>query len=28
MDKSTTTSDTKAWLAWKPRFWGIDGALL
>ena len=28
MDKSTTTSATKAWMAWKPRFWGIDGALL
>jgi len=28
IDKSTTTSATKAWIAWKPRFWGIDGALL
>lgn len=28
MDKATTTADTKAWMAWKPRFWGIDGALL
>jgi hypothetical protein len=28
MDKSTTTSATKAWMAWKPKFWGIDGALL
>jgi len=28
MDKATTTSATKAWMAWKPRFWGIDGALL
>jgi hypothetical protein len=28
MDKATTTSATKAWIAWKPRFWGIDGALL
>ena len=28
MDKSTTTSATKAWIAWKPKFWGIDGALL
>jgi hypothetical protein len=28
MDKSTTTTATKAWMAWKPRFWGIDGALL
>ncbi len=28
MDKNTTTTDTKAWIAWKPRFWGIDGALL
>ena len=27
MDKATTTSATKAWIAWKPRFWGIDGAL-
>ena len=27
MDKSTTTSATKAWMAWKPKFWGIDGAL-
>ena len=28
MDKATTTSATKAWMAWKPKFWGIDGALL
>ena len=28
MDKATTTAATKAWIAWKPRFWGIDGALL
>jgi hypothetical protein len=28
MDKSTTTAATKAWMAWKPKFWGIDGALL
>ena len=28
MDKATTTSATKAWIAWKPQFWGIDGALL
>jgi hypothetical protein len=28
MDKSTTTAATNAWIAWKPRFWGIDGALL
>jgi WD40 repeat protein len=28
MNKSTTTTATKAWMAWKPRFWGIDGALL
>jgi hypothetical protein len=28
MDMSTTTSATKAWITWKPRFWGIDGALL
>jgi hypothetical protein len=28
MDKATTTLATKAWMAWKPRFWGIDGALL
>ena len=28
MDKATTTSATKAWIAWKPKFWGIDGALL
>jgi len=28
MDKATTTADTKAWITWKPRFWGIDGALL
>ena len=28
MDKATTTADTKAWMAWKPKFWGIDGALL
>jgi hypothetical protein len=28
MDKATTTSATKAWTAWKPKFWGIDGALL
>jgi hypothetical protein len=28
MDKSTTTAATNAWITWKPRFWGIDGALL
>jgi len=28
MDKATTTSATKAWIAWKPKFWGSDGALL
>ena len=28
MDKATTTSATKAWIAWTPKFWGIDGALL
>lgn len=28
MDKATTTAATKAWIAWKPKFWGIDGALL
>jgi hypothetical protein len=28
MDKATTTAATNAWIAWKPRFWGIDGALL
>jgi len=28
MDKATTTAATNAWITWKPRFWGIDGALL
>jgi len=28
MDKATTTSATKAGITWKPKFWGIDGALL
>ncbi len=28
MDKSTTTAATNAWITWKPKFWGIDGALL
>ena len=28
MDKATTTADTNAWITWKPKFWGIDGALL
>ena len=28
MDKATTTAATNAWITWKPKFWGIDGALL
>ena len=28
MDKATTTAATNAWFTWKPKFWGIDGALL
>jgi len=23
-----TDANTNAWIAWKPKFWGIDGALL
>ena len=28
MDKATTTAATNAWITWKPKLWGIDGALL